>query len=134
MPERGPIAIERQHAAAMASMVTAHRAARGLPAVRVDPTLMDAAAEQARRVARLDRLDHGRFAGRIHRNGVDAVRAFENLAAGDPTPAAAFATWTASPAHAEALVSAHATRIGYVRAHAPDTRHRYFDVLVLASE
>lgn len=134
LPGRGPITIERGHAEAMARMVSEYRQARGLPAVRVDPTLMAAAEQQARSVAARDRLDHGNFAGRIHRNGVDTAHAFENLAAGDPTPAAALATWKASPGHQRALVSPASTRVGYVRALAPDTRHRYFDVLVLASE
>jgi uncharacterized protein YkwD len=131
---RGPITIETGHAAAMARMVSDYRAARGLSAVRVDPTLMAAAEEQARRIAARDDVNHGNFAGRIHRNGVDAYAAFENLAAGDPTPRAALATWQASPAHQRALVKPEATRIGYVRALAPQTRHRYFDVLVLASD
>ncbi|MGJ3265195.1 MAG: CAP domain-containing protein [Salinarimonas sp.] len=135
VPERGgPVTIERQHAETMARMLSEYRLAQGLPAVRVDQTLMAAAEQQARTVAARDRLDHGNFAGRIHRNGVDTARAFENLAAGDPTPQAALATWKASRDHQRALVSPASTRVGYVRALAPQTRHKYFDVLVLASD
>jgi uncharacterized protein YkwD len=118
----------------MAAMVSTYRQANGLSAVRVDPTLMAAAEEQARRIAARDDVDHGNFAGRVHRNGIDAYAAFENLAAGDPSPRAAFATWRASAAHDRSLLKPEATRIGYVRALAPQTRHRFFDVLVLASE
>jgi len=131
---RGPVTIERGHAAAMARMVSDYRQANGLSRVVVDPALMAAAEEQARRIAARDDVDHGNFAGRVHRSGIDAYASFENLAAGDPTPAAAFATWRASTAHDRALRRPEATRIGYVRALAPDTRHRTFDVLVLASD
>ncbi|WP_052340878.1 CAP domain-containing protein [Salinarimonas rosea] len=135
LPERaGPITIEREHAEAMARMLSDYRRANGLGSVRVDPTLMAAAEQQARTVAARDRLDHGNFAARIHRHRVDTDRAFENLAAGDPTPQAALATWKASRDHQRALVSPESTRIGYVRALAPETRHRTFDVLVLASD
>ncbi|WP_372423424.1 CAP domain-containing protein [Salinarimonas chemoclinalis] len=135
LPDRaGPITIEREHADAMARMVSDYRRANGLGPVRVDAALMAAAEQQARTVAARDRLDHGNFEGRIHRHRVDTERAFENLAAGDPTPRAALATWKASPAHQRALVSPTSTRIGYVRALAPGTRHRTFDVLVLASD
>lgn len=135
VPEaRGPVTIERGHAASMAQLVSDYRRARGLPGVRIDETLMAAAEEQARAVSARDRLSHGNFTGRVYRNGIDADRAFENLAAGDRTPAAAFATWRASSAHERSLVQPEVTRIGYVRALAPRTRHQFFDVLVLASD
>ncbi|GGK43943.1 CAP domain-containing protein [Salinarimonas ramus] len=134
LPDSGPVTIERGHAQDMARMLSQYRAERGLPALRVDTSLMAAAEEQARTVAGRDRLAHGNFTGRIHRHGVDTDHAFENLAAGDPTPQAALATWKASPDHHRALISPASTRIGYVRALAPQTRHRTFDVLVLASD
>lgn len=134
---RGPITIEREHAERFAGALNDYRRSKGLSPVRVDSRLMAAAEEQARAVAAIDRLDHnasGRFPSRLHRNGVDARAAFENLAAGDREPIAALASWRASPAHHENLLRPEATRIGFVRARAPQTRFRTFDVLVLASD
>lgn len=134
---RGPITIERNHAERFAGALNEYRRKSGLPPVRVDASLMAAAEEQARAVAAIDRLDHnaaGRFPGRLHRNGVDAWAAYENLAAGDREPIQALASWRASPPHHANLLRPETTRIGFVRASAPQTRHRTFDVLVLATD
>ena len=130
----GPVTTRAEHASAAAAAISAYRKAHGLPAVRVDYALMQAAEEQARALAAADRLSHdlaGSFSGRMRRHGVGGTAA-ENLSAGPQTVDAAIGRWKVSPAHNENLLLPGATRIGLVEAQAPNSRYKRFWVLVLA--
>ncbi|WP_376098930.1 CAP domain-containing protein [Roseomonas sp. CCTCC AB2023176] len=107
-------------AARLRTLVNAHRASRGLPALRADPRL-DAAAEwKARHTAWLRYLEHDdrappirrTFTARIEACGFRALGAAENIASGDPTPEAVMRTWLASPAHRRNMEGAEYTHFG----------------------
>jgi uncharacterized protein YkwD len=131
---RGPVTISKHDAGEAARIISAYRAQKGLPAVQVDWALMGAAEEQARAVAAMDGLSHdaaGNFVGRMRRHGIKGAAA-ENLGAGAQSAGRALERWQASPSHNDNLLMPEARRIGLVAAHAPDTRYKYFWVLVLA--
>ena len=114
-------AVSTSEAAAAASLISAYRAAHGLPAVTVDGRLNDAAEFQARAVAQAGKLSHGNFTSRMGQFGIRGAAA-ENLTAGPTTIADAVARWKASPGHNENLLMPEARRIGLARA---DTAGRY---------
>jgi uncharacterized protein YkwD len=130
----GPVTIGKSDVYEAAQRISAYRAQRGLPPVKVDYALMRAAEEQARALVVMDGLSHdaaGPFVPRMHRHGIKGAAA-ENLGAGAQNAARALERWQASPGHNENLLMPEARRIGLVSAHAPDTRFKHFWVLVLA--
>ena len=83
-------------AAAAASMISGYRANNGLPAVTLDPALMQLAQAQTVVMARRDKLDHDAgkpFTARLKASGYDAKAAAENIGAGYHTLAEAFSGW-----------------------------------------
>ncbi|MFC0284067.1 CAP domain-containing protein [Camelimonas abortus] len=129
--QAGPVSVSTADAPAAARLVSAWRAAHGLGPVRVDPALNAPAAEQAAATARLGRLDHGDFAGRMARYGAPGAAA-ENLGAGARDAAAAIERWKRSAGHNRNMLDPKMRRIGFARADAPGQRYGTFWALVLA--
>lgn len=122
-------------AAAAASMISGYRANSGLPAVTLDPTLMQMAKAQAEAMATRDKLSHRvskPFAVRLKTAGYDAKRAAENIAAGYDTLAEAFSGWRASPEHKSNMLLTGATRMGIAAVYAPRSKYKIFWSLILA--
>jgi uncharacterized protein YkwD len=94
-------------AGAVVVLVNQHRAALGLPVLAVSPTLSAAATWKARHLAAYGYFAHddpappvARTAGeRIAACGYPSPFAGENIAFGQPSPAAVMAAWLASPGH-----------------------------------
>jgi uncharacterized protein YkwD len=124
------------NAAAAASLLSDYRRANGLPALAIDDKLTAIAAEQARRMAAIDKLTHdpgGRgFSQRLKAANYRAERAVENIGAGYHTLAQAFSGWRDSPSHNRNMLLPRATRFGIATAYAPSSKYRVFWALVLA--
>jgi uncharacterized protein YkwD len=122
--------------AAAASMLSDYRRANGLPALTADARLVAMAADQARRMAAVDKLTHdpgGRgFIQRLKAANYDAARAVENIGAGYHTLAEAFSGWRDSSSHNRNMLLAGATRFGIATAYAPNSKYKVFWALVLA--
>ena len=122
--------------AAAASMLSDYRRAKGLPALAADEKLVALAAEQAQRMAAIDKLTHdpgGRgFIQRLKASNYDAVRAAENIGAGYHTLAEAFSGWRDSPSHDKNMLLPGATRFGIATAYAPNSKYKVFWALILA--
>lgn len=97
-----------------AQLITAIRAASGLPAVEVDGRMNAAAQRQARAIAASGSLDHGDFSGRVRSFGIRGTAA-ENLAYGVDDVGSVIALWQGSPAHAANILLPGARRIGIAR-------------------
>lgn len=97
--------------------INAFRAGHGLVALRPDPTLDAAAQAHADDMARRDYFGHespeGETPGeRATRAGYPWRRVFENLAAGQPTPAEAVEGWERSPGHRRAMLDPEVREAG----------------------
>jgi uncharacterized protein YkwD len=123
--------------AAAAAMVSDYRRSRGLSAVTIDSRLAKIAADHARRMAALDRIDHvlpgeGSFMKRVTSGGYDAAVAAENIGAGYKTLVEAMNAWKKSPHHNENLLRTGITEIGIAVSYAPGSKFKYYWSLVLA--
>jgi Uncharacterized protein with SCP/PR1 domains len=122
-------------AVAAASMISGYRANNNLPAVTLDPALMQLAQSQAEVMARRDKLDHNAskpFKARLKASGYDAKRAAENIGAGYHTLAQAFSGWRDSPPHRANMLLAGATKMGIAAVYTPRSKYKVFWSLVLA--
>ena len=122
-------------AAAAASMISGYRANNGLPAVTLDPALMQLAEAQASEMARRDKLDHDLrkpFVTRLKASGYDAKTAAENIGAGYHTLAEAFSGWRDSPSHKKNMLLKGATRIGIAAVYTPSSKYKVYWALILA--
>lgn len=117
-------------------MLSEYRRAKGLPALTIDEKLVALAADQARRMAAIDKLTHdpgGRgFIQRLKASNYGAVRAAENIGAGYHTLAEAFSGWRDSPSHDKNMLLPGATRFGIATAFAPNSKYKVFWALILA--
>jgi uncharacterized protein YkwD len=124
------------NAPAAASMISDYRRLNGLPAVELDPTLLQIAQDQARRMASIDKLTHdpgGRgFTQRLKAANYDAARAAENIGAGYRTLAEAFSGWRDSPPHKANMLLPGATKMGIATAYAPGSKYKVFWAFVVA--
>ncbi len=123
-------------AAAAASMISGYRANNGLPAVTIDPGLMQIAQAQASLMADHNKLSHNvgkPFAARLKASGYDAKRAAENIAAGYHTLAQAFSGWRESPEHKSNMLLPGATRMGIAAVYAPKSKYKVFWSMILAA-
>jgi uncharacterized protein YkwD len=123
-------------AAAAASMISGYRANNDLPAVALDPALMQLAQAQAAMMAKRDRLDHNAgkpFVKRLKAWGYDAIVAAENIGAGYHTLAEAFSGWRDSPPHNANMLLKGATRIGIAAVYTPVSKYKVYWTLILAA-
>ncbi len=117
-------------------LINQFRASNGLPPVIVDAALIDAARYQAVAMASANVLSHeigGDFTARMNSAGFVYANAAENVGAGHSSVADAINAWIRSPHHRENMLMKDATRIGMVRADAPNSRYRNYWALDLAS-
>jgi len=117
-------------------LINQFRASNGLSAVIVDPALIDAARYQAVAMASANVLSHeigGDFTSRMNSAGFIYANAAENVGAGHTSVEDAINAWIRSPHHRENMLMKDATRIGMVRADAPNSRYRNYWALDLAS-
>ena len=120
---------------AAASMISGYRANNGLPAVTVDPLLMQLAQARAHAMAERNRVDQNLsspFRVRLKQAGYDAKVAGENVSAGYHTLAEAFSGWRDSPPHRANMLLRGATKMGIAAAYAPSTKYKVFWSLILA--
>jgi uncharacterized protein YkwD len=125
----------RLDAAAAASMISGYRANNGLPAVALDPHLMEMAQAQAAAMAKRDKLDHNAgkpFVNRLRASGYDASRAAENIGAGYHTLAQAFSGWRDSSSHRANMLLKGATRMGIAAVYTPSSKYKVYWALILA--
>lgn len=122
--------------AAAASMISGYRRNNGLDAVTTDPTLTRIAEQQARAMARRDKLDHnagGPFAQRMKAGGYVYKLGAENIGAGYHTLAEAFSGWRDSPPHRANMLLKGATAMGIAAVYDPNTKYKVFWALVMAA-
>lgn len=124
--------------AAAAALTSRFRATNGLPPVAPDGLLTAIAAEQAMAMAAAGRMSHslgwGRgLPSRLAAGGYDWEVTAENLGAGYPTLAAAFAGWTGSSGHRANLLKEGVTEFGIAAAESPGSEYRYFWAMILAA-
>jgi uncharacterized protein YkwD len=122
-------------AAAAASMISGYRANNALPAVTLDPALMQLAQAQTAAMAKRDRLDHNAgkpFTMRLKASGYDARTAAENIGAGYHTLAEAFSGWRDSAPHRANMLLKGATRMGIAAIYTPASKYKVYWTLILA--
>jgi len=123
-------------ARAAASMISGYRKNNGLGPVTLDPALTRLAEQQARAMARSDKLDHnagGSFADRMKASGYHYKAGAENIGAGYYTLAEAFSGWRDSPPHRAKMLLKDVTRIGIATVYQPNTKYKVFWALILAA-
>ncbi len=115
LPSRAPAPAEAE---AVLSAVNRVRAERRLPSLTLDPRLSEAAAVQARYLARTRRLDHrgpdgSRVAQRVDRAGYRWSTVAENLAQARTASARLVVDmWMHSRGHRENLLNRQVTQVG----------------------
>lgn len=117
-------------------LINSFRAQNGLGPVSVDPVLIEAARYQAVAMASRDVLSHevaGDFTTRMNNAGFVYANATENVGAGHTSVADAINAWIRSPHHRENMLMRDATRMGMVKADAPQSRYRSYWALDLTS-
>jgi uncharacterized protein YkwD len=98
---------QSRHASAILYEVNRVRAQHGLGRLRIEPHLQRAARAHTHEMIATNVFDHGAFASRMHRFGVVASIAGENIAWGTGSRGSArsiVAGWLASPGHRENLL------------------------------
>jgi uncharacterized protein YkwD len=126
----------RVDAKVAASMISDYRKNNGLGPVSLDSGLTQIAEQQARVMARRDKLDHnagGSFADRMRASGYRYKLGVENIGAGYHTLAEAFSGWRDSPPHRANMLLTGITRIGIAAAYQPNSKYKVFWALVLAA-
>jgi uncharacterized protein YkwD len=121
---------------AAASMVSGYRKNNGLGTVSVDPVLTQLAEQQARAMAKRDKLDHnagGPFAQRMKSSGYAYKVGAENIGAGYHTLAEAFSGWRDSPPHRANMLLKGVTRMGIATAYDPNTKYKVFWAMIVAA-
>jgi uncharacterized protein YkwD len=122
--------------AAAASMISGYRKNNGLGAVTIDPVLTRVAEQQARAMAKKDKLDHnagGPFPQRMKSSGYAYKAGAENIGAGYHTLAEAFSGWRDSPPHRANMLLKSVTQIGIAAVYEPNSKYKVFWALVLAA-
>jgi uncharacterized protein YkwD len=107
-----------------ARMVSAHRAAHGLPPVKVDTRLNRAAVIQSQAMAAQGVMSHdaaGAFPDRMRATGVRSPAA-ENIGVGYNSLDHAFSGWQASHGHNVNMLNPEMNKIGLARAVGSDGR------------
>ncbi|TCK23892.1 cysteine-rich secretory family protein [Ancylobacter aquaticus] len=121
---------------AAAALISDYRRGRGLPAVTIDPVLMNVAERQAKAMASADKLSHnigGRgLTTRLKVGGFSGLKAAENVGAGYHTLAEAFSGWRDSPSHNKNMLLAGATRLGIAAVRSPRSKYSVYWAMVIA--
>lgn len=119
-----------------ASMISGYRKNNGLGPVTLDSELSRLADQQARAMARRDKLDHnagGSFASRMKASGYSYKAGAENIGAGYHTLAEAFSGWRDSPPHRANMLLKGVSRMGIAAVYEPSSKYKVFWTLILAA-
>ncbi len=124
------------NAAAAASMISDYRKGYVLGPVEIDPTLMRAAEDHARAMAKADKVSHD-IGGKGLKQRLQAVSyreaiAAENVGAGYQTLAEAFSGWRDSPSHNKNMLLPAVTKMGIATAYVPNSKYKVYWALILA--
>jgi len=122
--------------AAAASMISGYRQNNGLGPLSVDPVLTRLAEQQARAMARRDKLDHnagGPFAQRMKSSGYAYKAGAENIGAGYHTLAEAFSGWRDSPPHRANMLLKGVTQMGIAAIYEPNSKYKVFWAMIVAA-
>lgn len=119
-------------------IINAYRKQHGLKALRIDPTLTNAAKAHSRDLAKWDRISHYGSDGsnpwdRVKRTGYNARLAAENVGTGQIDFAEVMKGWQTSPGHNKNLLLPDAEHIGLALVTDPKTEFKTFWTLVLAA-
>jgi uncharacterized protein YkwD len=124
-------------AADYAGEISAYRRAHGLPAVKLDGRLNEAALKQARAMAASGTVSHsaaGSFSSRVadlRKAKVFKNLAAENIGAGFLTFAEMLKQWEDSSGHRENLLMAGARKVGVASVDNPKSAYRKFWAMVI---
>jgi uncharacterized protein YkwD len=127
----------RVNVASARDQINAYRREQGLPALRIDSALMQAARQQSDAMARNDAMSHtvaGSFGKRMAKVGVEGVPAGENIAAGYSNVGAVIRGWKGSQAHDANLKMAEATRLGIAATPSPSQPQKLYWTLIVAGD
>ncbi|MFN3526185.1 MAG: CAP domain-containing protein [Paracoccus sp. (in: a-proteobacteria)] len=115
--------------------VNNQRQGNGLPAVRVHPALVQAAAQQACDMARRGQMSHsgrGGVGARVRSAGYGASVTAENIGAGQVDAAGVVRMWVQSPSHLSNILHRRVRDIGVGQAIGADGRTRYWSLVLAA--
>lgn len=121
-----------------ARLISEYRQSHGLGPVTVNATLTKIAADHAKRMGALDRVDHvlpgeGSFDRRVLSGGYSFSVAAENIGAGYDTLADALEGWRKSPHHNDNLLNPGVKEIGIAVVNATGSKYGTYWSLVLAA-
>lgn len=142
-PQRGSLAGRDYSATSLNAevardLINAYRKKHGLKALRLDPSLTNAAKAHSRDLAKWDRISHFGSDGsnpwdRVKRTGYKARLAAENVGTGQVDIAEVFKGWQQSAGHNKNLLLADAEHMGIALVTDPKTEFKTFWTLVLGS-
>lgn len=117
---------------AFLAVVNAHRAAHGLPALKLSATLGAAPEHHSRDMATNDVFGHTLADGTTWRQNIrdhrypDGSATAENVAAGRSSARGVFSQWANSPGHDANMLDPGLRAIGIGRAHDEDSRYGWY--------
>lgn len=117
-------------------LINAFRASHGLGPLTIDSSLVETARYQAVAMASRDVLSHevaGDFTTRMNNAGFVYALATENVGAGHRSVSDTIDAWIRSPHHRENMLMKEGTRMGMVKADAPQSRYRSYWALNITS-
>ncbi|PTX54125.1 uncharacterized protein YkwD [Litoreibacter ponti] len=119
-PEEPVVTVPVATQGELGALLNAERTARGLPPLARDARLVAAAQAHATDMARTGRFSHTGSGGsqvsdRVQAQGFGYCYVAENIAQGQPSAAAAMASWMASPGHRRNNLSREARAFGAAR-------------------
>jgi uncharacterized protein YkwD len=113
------------------AMISAYRMNHGLGTLTLDPSLVEAAQQEATAMASADKPAQAEAVkARLARSGQSGAEA--NLSAGYRRLAEAFSGWRDSPQHDRVMKTPGATRMGIATAYAPGSKYQVYWALVVA--
>jgi len=133
------VAIPPQWAREVTTLTNAERAKAGCPALTIDARLASAALLHTEEMARNRKLAHEGANGstpgdRATAAGYTWSAVGENIAAGQPTPAAAVASWMSSDGHRRNILNCAYLNIGIGYRHTPADRFGHYWTQLFAAE
>jgi uncharacterized protein YkwD len=119
------------------SLINTLRKKRGLPPLKADARLRQAAQTHSVWMATRSKLTHragfgGGLGAKVRRVNYPSSRAWENIAAGQKSLEQAIASWMKSSGHRKNMLSRSAVHLGLAAAHNPKVRYGTYWTLILA--
>lgn len=122
-----------------AQMINSYRAENGLPPLRLNPQLSQAAYAHSQDLSQNDRISHFGSDGsdtlqRVRRTGYNPRLTAENVGTGQKSLREVITGWKNSSDHNANLLLADAQEMGIAMVHNPDTKFKTFWTMVLGSQ